>query len=341
MWLVRGAPTKQLAARTLLHHHGRAALEGRGTNHEATNHMILNYETVIVGERCVLVPYRAEHVPTYHSWMQDPELLQATASEPLTLQEEYEMQSSWRDDPNKCTYIVLARESCTFRSASSDGTPHNQPSDDVRRGGDNDSTNVPLVVFDDDDDFVERNIHAMAGDVNLFLSQEDEMEDEPDCPGGSGDNADVMNDCDEIHMPPRHQSTAGTTQAEIDIMIADPTFRSKGLGREACALMIRYGARHLHVRRFFCKIQESNSASLQLFKSMGFKQCGYAECFREVELELRCEGGVDSAEKSSLGSRIEIESELSSFTSRVVPVDASVAAGSRPPTTDTIDSSND
>ncbi|KAL0362020.1 UNVERIFIED_CONTAM: N-acetyltransferase 9-like protein [Sesamum calycinum] len=51
------------------------------------------------GEKVILVPYMKEHVPKYHVWMQDASILQATASEPLTLDQEYEMQLSWIQDP--------------------------------------------------------------------------------------------------------------------------------------------------------------------------------------------------------------------------------------------------
>jgi len=54
-----------------------------------------------------LVPYLPEHVPRYHAWMQDTYLLATTASERLTLEQEYTMQETWRIDPEKHTFIIL------------------------------------------------------------------------------------------------------------------------------------------------------------------------------------------------------------------------------------------
>jgi len=80
--------------------------------------MKANQTTVLVGAKVALVSYRPEHVPVcvlsfppplsnlfrkmgtkfffrmqkYHEWMCNEELRQLTASEPLTLEEEYAMQ---------------------------------------------------------------------------------------------------------------------------------------------------------------------------------------------------------------------------------------------------------
>jgi len=69
--------------------------------------MKTNWKTKINGCKVVLVPYQKRHVEKYHQWMKSTQLQELTGSEPLSLDEEYRMQQSWRDDDEKCTFIVL------------------------------------------------------------------------------------------------------------------------------------------------------------------------------------------------------------------------------------------
>ena len=65
---------------------------------------------MIFGKSVVLVPYRQLHVQKYNQWMKDPTLQYLTGSEPLTLEEEFQMMDSWLSDPNKCTFIILDKQ---------------------------------------------------------------------------------------------------------------------------------------------------------------------------------------------------------------------------------------
>ncbi|XP_031620383.1 N-acetyltransferase 9-like protein [Contarinia nasturtii] len=69
-----------------------------------------NADIKIIGANVILIPYETKHVQKYHKWMCDPELLKLTASEPLTLDQEYDMQETWRHDEDKCTFLVLEKE---------------------------------------------------------------------------------------------------------------------------------------------------------------------------------------------------------------------------------------
>ena len=62
-----------------------------------------NYRACLSGGGVVLVPYRPEHVETYHAWMQSTHLLEVTGSEPMTLEEEVDMQRSWLEDDDKAS----------------------------------------------------------------------------------------------------------------------------------------------------------------------------------------------------------------------------------------------
>ncbi|OVA20056.1 GNAT domain [Macleaya cordata] len=97
----------------------------------------------------------------------------------------------------------------------------------------------------------EPHVEAMAGDVNIY-----------------------MNDLDDSQM------------AEIEIMIAEPKSRGKGLGKEAVLMMIAFAVKNLNIQSFRAKIGESNTASLNLFKKLGFEVALYSEIFKEVTLEL-------------------------------------------------------
>jgi RimJ/RimL family protein N-acetyltransferase len=104
-----------------------------------------NCNISIRGNQVVLVPYQRKFVSKYHVWMQDPQLLLMTASEPLTIEEEYAMQRSWKDDADKCTFIVLSNCSSSRASRRFD-----------------DSSEEEASVTDE--------IRSMVGDVNLFLN---------------------------------------------------------------------------------------------------------------------------------------------------------------------------
>ena len=90
----------------------------------------------------------------------------------------------------------------------------------------------------------------MVGDVNLFLSEMDDEETE-----GVESVASL---------------STRRLQGEIDIMIAEKEFQKRGLGKAATCSMLLYGARRLDIKRFFCKINEDNTPSINLFKKLGF-----------------------------------------------------------------------
>ncbi|XP_032822908.1 alpha/beta-tubulin-N-acetyltransferase 9 isoform X4 [Petromyzon marinus] len=161
--------------------------------------MRVNAKTLLEGRHVVLVPYEREHVPRYHMWMQSAELQKLTASEPLSLEQEFAMQRSWREDPDKCTFIVLER-------AAWDREPCSEET-------------------------------CMAGDVNLFLTD-------------PGDHS----------------------LAEVEIMIAEPSCRGKGLGREATLIMMQYGLQNLGIKTYQAKIGMDNVVSISMFKKMHFKE---------------------------------------------------------------------
>ncbi|KAI8936125.1 hypothetical protein NX059_007624 [Plenodomus lindquistii] len=181
--------------------------------------MKLNAKTALQTPTTLLVPYSPHHVPHYHTWMQSATLLALTASEPLTLEQEYAMQKSWRDDGDKLTFII-----CT---ADDDAVGRTVIKPGVKDG--------------------EKN---MVGDVNLFLteSEEESSSFSSEYAEAEAETETEGQQFDYAHPTPHSTSTSPSPSqrkqkslvAELEIMIASPSHRGKGLARSALLAFLWY-----------------------------------------------------------------------------------------------------
>lgn len=83
---------------------------------------------------------------------------------------------------------------------------------------------------------------------------------------------------------------------EIEIMIAEPASRRKGIAQEALTLFMAYTHHVLGVKTWIAKIGMANSASVSLFQRLGFVKTKEVACFQEVHYALNME---EPAEASS------------------------------------------
>ncbi|KAJ5610494.1 hypothetical protein N7510_007213 [Penicillium lagena] len=167
--------------------------------------MLLNANTALSTTKALLVPYSPRHVPRYHEWMQDEEIQEATASEPLTLDEEYAMQRSWRLDPDKLTFIICRPIHIPIPPYSEAAT-----STSTSAGVINNINTAPTLTPEDDSP------PNMIGDINLFLRIDD---------GDEGDSAPQL-------------------IGEIELMVAEKANQRRGFGRAALLIFLRYIAEH-------------------------------------------------------------------------------------------------
>ena len=63
-------------------------------------------------------------------------------------------------------------------------------------------------------------------------------------------------------------------RAGVGIVILEEKERNHGIGKEAIELLCDYGYTTLGLRQIFANVIENNSASLYLFKKMGFEEVG-------------------------------------------------------------------
>ena len=225
--------------------------------------MKFNQAIGISTPKVLLVPYCKHHVAIYHTWMQDPDLQSATASEKLSLEEEYAMQQTWATDQDKLTFIVCLPltqnlTSNTLRSGEWDGR------------------------------------ERMVGDVNLFLFEDDEMEEEE--PPAHSSSLDVL--------PSQTSAPKTTLVGEIELMIARKDLQHQGYGRATLITFMSYvlsswpdiGQQYstskqqdglLGLAYLRAKINQTNERSIRLFESVGFEKVGSVNYFGEVELRCR------------------------------------------------------
>ncbi|PLW38615.1 hypothetical protein PCASD_08231 [Puccinia coronata f. sp. avenae] len=210
--------------------------------------MRINEETAVVGPRVGLVPYRKEYVPQYHEWMSDQELRESTASEPLTLQEEYEMCERWAQDQDKLTFIIFARKTCLP------------------------TTNIPKQPekHDSDCDF----LGDMIGDVNLFLSSDESSDSTSSC------CVDTHKGELEIMIASTKHRHLGLATEALQLFLSYIHLNSSQRANSAST--------HFPVLLsfLFVKISFNNTTSQRLFEKLGFEKYSTSEVFGEHEYRL-------------------------------------------------------
>eukprot|EP00758_Cryptobia_borreli_P009872 Tbor_TRINITY_DN5519_c0_g1::TRINITY_DN5519_c0_g1_i1::g.13480::m.13480 len=90
-------------------------------------------------------------------------------------------------------------------------------------------------------------------------------------------------------------------EMEINVMIAESSFRGQGLAKEAISLMMCYCIKVLNMHRFVAKVINSNEASKNLFEksSLGFKIQKVVKVFDETHYQ-RCFEGSDGDDLAEL-----------------------------------------
>ncbi|KAJ5708262.1 hypothetical protein N7488_008063 [Penicillium malachiteum] len=246
--------------------------------------MLLNAETALSTSKVLLVPYSSWHVPRYHEWMQDEEIQEATASEPLTLDEEYSMQRSWRRDADKLTFI-----SC--RPISQDRTKESVQLTPADEAGEN-----------------------MVGDINLFLRVDD---------GDEGDEIPQLVGELELMIAEKLNQRKGFGKASVlafmryiverQTEILDEFVRGSDVSVEQREKLVQSAAATGGVMRFQClsvKIGQANSRSLALFESLGFaKVSEEPSFFGEFELrkmDLGLEGIRESLDAAGVEGYVQL-----------------------------------
>jgi RimJ/RimL family protein N-acetyltransferase len=190
--------------------------------------------------------------------MQDPTLQAATASEPLTLEEEYAMQRSWRNDHDKLTFIICLPVSSDPASTS----------------------NIKAEEHDSS--------ARMLGDINLFLFSSEPSGEDPKENMAQGVQGEI-----ELMIADSSHQRKGFGRAALVAFLYHVLKNWSSISKEYLPNSPTKGNGHLDYLRV--KINETNDRSVKLFQSVGFEQVGEANYFGEIE--LRWSGTLDDVKK--------------------------------------------
>ncbi|OIW30251.1 hypothetical protein CONLIGDRAFT_360420 [Coniochaeta ligniaria NRRL 30616] len=223
--------------------------------------MRVNEHTAISTPRVLLVPYEHRHVLKYHGWMQDPAIQEATASEPLTLEEEYANQESWRTSHDKLTFIVCQP------------LPDPAPESKHVAGGEVDSPD------------------RMVGDINFFIyPSDDDSEESRHLYEGEVD----------IMIADEANRSKGFGRAAVTALLYYIARHSEAIMNEyANGLQPPVVAGRLVL--VMARIKAENAGSIALFRSLGFEQRGEVNYFGEIKMVLPEQQFDTLAEKMPAG----------------------------------------
>ena len=212
--------------------------------------MRLNQDVIVIGKSSWLVPYCKNYVEKYHSWMLNENLRCLTASEFLTLKEEYDMQKSWQEDEDKLTFLILnpvsAKElfdSGAICACSSVSIVFSL----CHLEFGSQSQSIPKCIVSDSPicEWCKLETECLIGDINLFIDFEN-------------------------------------LSGEINLMVAEEEQRGKSFGKSAYDAFLYYVVKCLKLNEIIAKISESNLASIAFFTKLGFKEVSRASVFSEI-----------------------------------------------------------
>ena len=219
--------------------------------------------------------------------MQDPSLQAATASEPLTLDEEYAMQLSWRTDADKLTFIA-----CTAPLASND-------EDTV-------SSSMPGNAQQSVSAGKEDAPASMIGDVNLFLNMEDDGGDDVE---GSEVKQVFVGEIEIMIASKVHQGKG--LGRDILLTFMWYILQSYSDIMEECNSGADGKTDH-QMKYLRVKIDQENLRSIKLFESVGFRKVSQSPNYFG-ELELRW--NISSSSMNEIEAKMEGQPLITAYES--------------------------